>query len=126
MSTEFQRYRFADFLRASAVAPLASIPAALLVDLLFIFSTNRIIGSGQEGFARLGGWALFLLIFSLPSAYISTAIFGALGLGIANSVRVRLTILIGAFAGVVCGIITTILWGLLLNRGFYDLLSLFY
>jgi hypothetical protein len=125
LSTEFQKYRFADFLRASAVAPLASIPAVLLIDLLFLFPTDRILPSHLEGFARFRAWALFLIIFSLPTAYISTAIFGALGCEIANSARVRLTIPIGAFAGVVCGVITGLLWMLFLAGGIFDLSLLF-
>ncbi|HJS18047.1 MAG TPA: hypothetical protein VJ785_04835 [Anaerolineales bacterium] len=102
MNKEFQKYGFSDFLRASAVAPLASIPAVLLVD-LFIILPNLL--------AVLAMWrlALLLIIVTLPISYFSTAIFGALGIGIANLARVHVTVPLGTLAGVVCGAITGLL-----------------
>ena len=120
LTTEFQKYRFADFLRASAVAPLACIPAVLLLDYLVLFASGMLVPSPRGDYdpfgilAFFGRLALLLISVSLPSAYISTAIFGALGVGIANSARVLLTVPIGAIAGVVCGFITGLLWLLFL------------
>ena len=82
------------------MAPLASIPAVLLVD-LFIILPNLL-----AGLAMFGRLALLLIIATLPISYFSTAIFGALGIGIANLARVPLTVPLGAVAGVVCGAMT--------------------
>lgn len=110
MSAEFQKYRFGDFLRATLLAPLASIPALLIVDLLIFIILGGARTTPQKASAMFGGWAALLVAFSLPSAYIATAIFGALGIRIANSRSVRLTTLIGAVAGVTCGAFTGLLW----------------
>jgi hypothetical protein len=111
LSTEFQKYSFADFLRASALAPLASIPAVLVVDLLILFLQGDIPPSDpQKGLAAFRAWAILLMVFSLPSAYVSAAIFGPWGIRIANSAKARITIPIAAIAGVVCGVITGLLW----------------
>ena len=82
------------------MAPLASIPAVLLVD-LFIILPNLL-----DGLAMFGRLALLLIMVTLPTSYFSTAIFGALGIGIANLARVHLTVPLGAVAGVVCGAVT--------------------
>jgi hypothetical protein len=116
LSTEFQKYGFSDFLRASALAPLASIPAVLLVDLFILFA-DIILPNPLESLAIFGRLALFLIYLSLPISYFSTAIFGALGIGIANSARVHLTVPIGALAGVVCGAITGLLCLLFMAGG---------
>ena len=91
------------------MAPLASIPAVLLVD-LFIILPNLL-----AGLAMFGRLALFLIIVTLPISYFSTAIFGALGIGIANLARVPLTVPLGAVAGVVCGAMTGLLRFLLVE-----------
>jgi hypothetical protein len=116
LNTEFQRYGFSDFLRASAVAPLASIPAVLLVDLfiLLVSQADIIPRTPLQSLAIFGRLALLLIVATLPTSYFSTAISGALGTGMANLARVHVTVPIGAFAGVVCGAITGLLRLLLL------------
>ena len=120
LGTEFQKYGFPDFLRATIVAPLASIPVAILVDLLVLFPTNKIVSNPPEGFVRFINGAIFLIFYSLPTAYTSTAIFGAIGLAFANDAKYRLTIPIGAIAGIVCGAITGFGWILFLSRENFD------
>ena len=98
------------------MAPLASIPAVLLVDLfiLLVSKPDIIPRNPLQSLAIFGRLALLLIYLTLPTSYISTAIFGALGIGIANLARVHLTVPMGAFAGVVCGAITGLLRLLLL------------
>ena len=108
MSTEFKGYGFPDYLRATLLAPLASIPVAMLAALLFLllFPPSRSVSPPREDFVRFIDTGLFLNLSSLPIAYISTALFGAVGCEIAFWTRVRLTIPIGAVAGIICGAIS--------------------
>ena len=54
--------------------------------------------------------AFIFVLFALPSAYISTVVFGAIGVSIANSKGFRITITMAIAAGVLCAALTGILW----------------
>ena len=121
VSQEFQPYGFRDFLRATSIAPLACIPAAVLVNLLILFPSNRVVSFPQAGFARFTSGMYFLLYFLLPTAYITTTLFGVVGLSVANLERIRPTIPIGAVAGIICGAMTGFLWTLILTGDNFSL-----
>jgi hypothetical protein len=107
---EFQKYGFRDFLRATLLAPLASIPATIVGYSLFFFVDAYINVRFQHGFFNFKDDIVFVLnasfifiLYALQITYLSTAIFGAVGVSIANFIRFRITTTLGIIAGVVCG-----------------------
>ena len=126
MSTEYQKYRLSDYTRATLIAPLASIPAVILVLLLFaLYSSVRNASdvSGVKSFIRQ---ALFFIGVTLPTAYISTAIFGALGVVEANFAKSNPTVPVGAVIGLVCGGIVGVAWIYFLTSDLTVIFSGFY
>lgn len=121
MKQDFRKYTRSDYLKALGIAPLASIPVVILVVLLVIVPPNEIITSTQSSFKKFTGWANLLLMFSIPTAYVSTAFFGWLGFLYANARRYRGTPVFGAAVGLVCGAATGIGWILFLPRENFDL-----
>jgi hypothetical protein len=116
-------YSLRDYLRGALIAPLASIPGTIL-GYFFFFAVNEYIDVKFHGQVYTGliseldfilRAAFIFVLFALPSAYISTVVFGAIGVSIANSKGFRITITIGIAAGVVCGGLTGILWIILFS-----------
>jgi hypothetical protein len=118
LGAEFQKYRRADFMKGTIVAPLVSLPITVLGLLLYTYAGTPL--GTQLDFVQVIRTSLFFvfLFFALPSAYISTAIFGGVGISIANFNRFRISITLGTVAGIVCGAFMGFLWILFFAR--YD------
>jgi hypothetical protein len=124
LSTEYRKYRFSNLLKATLLAPLTTIPVAVIIGLLVLFPTFNRISESQGSPINYINVALLLILFSLPTAYASTTIFGAVGLFLANIARYRLTIPIGVGAGIVCGAGAGFAWMVYLTRDIFDLSGL--